>query len=151
MSPSSQNETEQHISQVFSLFSIFQGKPLRQDVSSGVILSNQTLVIQRVRRTHAGALFCRADNVEGAGKSNRVDLRIKCEFHILTQGSIRGRFRVVISFTKRGGGACRKIEEGKGSRVGKITIPTSSQKGEGVAAGFLKEKIGWGGTEGPFI
>ncbi len=131
MSPSSQNETEQHISQVFSLFSIFQGKPLRQDVSSGVILSNQTLVIQRVRRTHAGALFCRADNVEGAGKSNRVDLRIKCEFHILTKGSIRGRFRVVISFTKRGGELAGRSKKGRGRAWGKLRSRRRPRKGRG--------------------
>ncbi len=60
-----------------SLFS--QGTPLRHDVSSGVIVSNQSLVLQRVDRTSSGTYTCHGGNAEGDSVSNGVLLRVKCK------------------------------------------------------------------------
>ncbi len=49
------------------------------NVSGGVIVSNQSLVLQRVELRNAGEFVCAADNDHGAGRSNTVDLRVKCE------------------------------------------------------------------------
>jgi len=58
---------------------VFQGSPLKHDVSSGVIMSNLTLVVQHVRRAHSGKYVCHAENDEGKSKSNEIDLKIKCK------------------------------------------------------------------------
>ena len=53
---------------------------MRQDLNRGVIVTNRTLVIQRITRRHAGEYVCTAVNPHGAGKSNSLDLRVKCEY-----------------------------------------------------------------------
>ena len=55
-----------------------QGSPLRHDVSSGIIISNQSLVVQRVTRSDAGQYTCHVFNSEGEGVSNEVHLAVKC-------------------------------------------------------------------------
>ena len=53
---------------------------VRQDVDQGVILSNLTLVLQRVTRETRGGYTCRATNSEGSVTSNVLQLNIQCEF-----------------------------------------------------------------------
>ena len=55
-----------------------QGSPLQHDVSSGIIISNQSLVVQRVTRSDAGQYTCHVFNSEGEGVSNEVRLAVKC-------------------------------------------------------------------------
>ena len=55
-----------------------QGSPLQHDVSSGIIISNQSLVVQRVTRSDAGQYTCHVFNSEGEGVSNEVHLAVKC-------------------------------------------------------------------------
>uniref|UniRef100_T1J7V3 Ig-like domain-containing protein n=1 Tax=Strigamia maritima TaxID=126957 RepID=T1J7V3_STRMM len=55
----------------------FEGKSLRADVGNGLITSNQSLVLQSVRRTQAGRYSCVGINSEGEGESNQIMLRIK--------------------------------------------------------------------------
>ncbi|XP_069951905.1 nephrin-like isoform X2 [Cherax quadricarinatus] len=50
---------------------------ISQNVSGGVILSNQTLVLQRLLRTQAGQYSCYAHNTEGVGTSNTLTLDVK--------------------------------------------------------------------------
>ncbi|XP_075548035.1 protein turtle homolog B-like isoform X1 [Dermacentor variabilis] len=54
----------------------FEGKPLYSNVKQGVIISNQSLVLQKVRRESRGHYQCVAANVEGEGESDRVLLRV---------------------------------------------------------------------------
>ena len=58
----------------------FQGKRIEEDVSNGVIISNQTLVLQSVKLDNAGLYTCVASNVVADGESNALHLDIKCKF-----------------------------------------------------------------------
>ncbi|XP_030370530.1 protein turtle homolog A [Scaptodrosophila lebanonensis] len=53
------------------------GKELQHNISAGVILSDQSLVLQSVSRASAGDYTCQAVNSEGRGPSNPVTLRIR--------------------------------------------------------------------------
>lgn len=55
----------------------FEGKELQTNTSAGVIVSNQSLVLQKVRRAHRGKYTCSATNIEGEGVSNPIHLRVQ--------------------------------------------------------------------------
>ncbi|XP_023158582.1 protein turtle homolog A [Ceratitis capitata] len=52
-------------------------KELHHNISAGIILSDQSLVLQSVSRASAGDYTCLAVNSEGRGASNPVSLRIR--------------------------------------------------------------------------
>lgn len=52
---------------------------LHHNISAGIILSDQSLVLQSVTRASAGEYTCLAVNAEGRGTSNPVELRIRCK------------------------------------------------------------------------
>lgn len=62
-------------------FPFKQGTELHHNVTAGVILSDQSLVLQNVVRQQAGDYTCLAVNNEGRGTSNPVTLRVRCEYH----------------------------------------------------------------------
>jgi len=53
------------------------GETLFHDVGSGIIISNQSLVVQRVTRSDTGGYTCHVFNSEGEGVSNQVNLAVK--------------------------------------------------------------------------
>ncbi|GAB6028104.1 hypothetical protein CHUAL_002324 [Chamberlinius hualienensis] len=56
----------------------FQGQYLHpHNGTSGIIISNQSLVIQKVQRINAGHYSCVGTNTEGEGNSQPIDLQIK--------------------------------------------------------------------------
>ncbi|XP_076325658.1 protein turtle homolog B-like isoform X2 [Tachypleus tridentatus] len=62
---------------VTQVFWHFEGQSLTSNSSIGIIITNQTLVIQRIRREHRGRYSCSAQNVEGLGVSNEIFLKVK--------------------------------------------------------------------------
>ena len=58
---------------------LFEGRPLYSDTSAGIIVSNQSLVLQKVRREHRGRYQCTAINVEGQASSNKELLKVNCK------------------------------------------------------------------------
>ena len=68
-----------YVTNYYSLALILKGTPLSHDTNSGVIVSNRSLVMQRITVANAGDYHCLASNRHGAGKSNPVNLRVRCE------------------------------------------------------------------------
>ncbi|XP_069952321.1 nephrin-like [Cherax quadricarinatus] len=62
---------------VYKVLWYHNGMQVQHNVSVGVIISNQTLVIQRLRRQHTGLFTCVASNIEGDGQSNAVILNVQ--------------------------------------------------------------------------
>lgn len=57
-----------------------QGKLLNINVGAGIIISNQSLVLQGVSRATAGNYTCVGYNTEGDGESNAFYLNVMCKF-----------------------------------------------------------------------
>lgn len=55
----------------------FEGKEIHTNTSAGIIVSNQSLVLQKVQRSNRGRYTCSASNQEGEGESNSVHLRVQ--------------------------------------------------------------------------
>ncbi|KAG1683648.1 Cell adhesion molecule 2 [Nymphon striatum] len=56
---------------------MYNGKPLEQNQSDNIIISNESLHLQRVQRSKNGDYSCMGRNREGKGISNTVTLRVK--------------------------------------------------------------------------
>ena len=52
-------------------------------MSNGVIIGNQTLVLQKIKLSDSGLYTCVASNVVADGESNAAILDIKCESNLL--------------------------------------------------------------------
>ncbi|XP_022236802.1 hemicentin-1-like [Limulus polyphemus] len=55
----------------------FERKELSTNTSVGVIISNQSLVLQNVNRSSRGRYTCRATNAQGEGVSNPLHLKVQ--------------------------------------------------------------------------
>ena len=52
-------------------------------MTNGIILGNQTLVLQAVNTSQAGLYTCVASNVVADGESNALHLDIKCKLEVV--------------------------------------------------------------------
>ncbi|GIY00853.1 ig-like domain-containing protein [Caerostris darwini] len=57
----------------------FEDNILFSNLSAGIIVSNQSLVLQRVKKEHRGRYQCVATNTEGEGRSEEVQLDVQFE------------------------------------------------------------------------
>nr|XP_022909798.1 nephrin-like [Onthophagus taurus] len=55
------------------------GERLQSNTTNGIIVSNQTLVLQRVNRFSSGRYCCEASNSEGSARSKPFHLKVKFE------------------------------------------------------------------------
>jgi hypothetical protein len=71
---------------ICAFFSIFlQERPLHHNTSEGVILTNRSLVLQRIDRTRSGDYTCQAVNGVGNGRSQEIQLDVKCKNAFFTR------------------------------------------------------------------
>lgn len=56
-----------------------QGKQLYNNQAAGIVVTNQSLVLQSITRARAGLYTCVGHNQEGDGESNPVQLDVKCK------------------------------------------------------------------------
>lgn len=64
---------------VFTFLPSFQNKLLQHNVQKGVIVSNQSLVLQKVTRSNGGNYTCIGYNAEGDGVSEPLYLNVMCK------------------------------------------------------------------------
>ncbi|XP_076352695.1 cell adhesion molecule 3-like [Tachypleus tridentatus] len=57
----------------------FQGVTLLTNPQTGVFVNNKSLVLENVRREQSGIYRCLADNIEGRGESEGLEVKIKCK------------------------------------------------------------------------
>lgn len=57
-----------------------QGNVLHHSITQGIIISNQSLVLQRVGRKNSGNYTCVGYNKEGKGDSSVFYLNVMCKF-----------------------------------------------------------------------
>lgn len=95
-----------------------QGKELESNVSLGVIVSNQSLVLQRIKRHQAGQYTCSALNSVGEAHSNTVELIVEHAPYCAEpeQGGVASEFAVTRT-QAAGGGSPRPV--GSRGRAGR--------------------------------
>ncbi|XP_050691470.1 nephrin-like [Eriocheir sinensis] len=62
---------------VYKMVWLHESEELRHNPAEGVLISNQTLVLQHVTRASSGNYYCVASNIQGDGQSNPLRLKVK--------------------------------------------------------------------------
>lgn len=88
-----------YLSHYIFLF-LLQGKRLVNNQTAGIIVSNQTLVLQSVTKSSTGIYKCTATNGEGSSDSNGIHLDVKCKYAHLTYHHItlRSNHSIISNF-----------------------------------------------------
>ena len=69
-----------------------QGEEVLHNVGQGVIVTNGSLVLQKVTREQAGSYTCEASNVEGDEVSKPVGITIMCKWIIMLHWLIQHQY-----------------------------------------------------------
>lgn len=67
----------------------FEGRTLRANVTRGIVVANQSLILQKVTRQQRGKYTCSATNTEGQRLSDPVFLKVNCEWFIPSPHCVR--------------------------------------------------------------
>ena len=78
---------------------LFQGNVLQQNSQPGVIMSNMSLVLQRLTRHRSGHYVCRVANSEGENVSNPIQLSILREWTLWAARQQPSRVHVQLKVT----------------------------------------------------
>nr|XP_042902503.1 uncharacterized protein LOC107449487 [Parasteatoda tepidariorum] len=65
---------------IFEVAWQFEDKSLVPNKTNGIVITNQTLELQNVKREHRGKYRCFASNTIGQGSSNYLHLKVQCKF-----------------------------------------------------------------------
>ena len=60
----------------------YQDEAMWHDKTSGVIVTNHSLVLQKISRQRSGIYVCEATNRVGRGRSQAIALDVKCKFSL---------------------------------------------------------------------
>ena len=61
---------------------ILQNETIMQDVSRGVLISDNSLVLQKINKNQAGNYTCFASNLEGDTESESITIKVKCKLKL---------------------------------------------------------------------
>lgn len=61
---------------------LLQGNLVTQNMSSGIIISSESLVLQSVSYQSSGVYKCQAANERGETASQPVQLRVQCKYYL---------------------------------------------------------------------
>lgn len=67
---------------IFEIGWTFNDNPVISNLSDGLIVSNNFLVLQKVKKSHRGNYQCIAINSVGEGRSNHFFLRVQCKYNL---------------------------------------------------------------------
>lgn len=65
---------------VYDVIWTFKGQQLISNRSEGIIIANQSLVLQNIKRKSSGHYQCSGRNEVGIGLSNELFIRVQCKF-----------------------------------------------------------------------
>lgn len=86
---------------LFTFFVSAQETPLISNPHEGIIVSNQSLVLQNVNRRQSGIYTCVAHNIEGDGVSNPMTLNIRCKHTNFASFFFRRRCSTIFNLQTR--------------------------------------------------
>lgn len=60
----------------------FEEKLLTENIASGIFINSQTLTLKQTKREHSGKYHCSAENSMDRGRSNSIEVLVKCKLQL---------------------------------------------------------------------
>lgn len=83
---------------VYDVIWTFKGQQLISNRSEGIIIANQSLVLQNIKRKSSGHYQCSGRNEVGIGLSNELFIRVQCKFLSLSLVLSLNKFLIYILY-----------------------------------------------------